>query len=159
LLFLDYYMKELMRRDYDMVIMDQSFVQTLWSVMVHGAPVDPRVMNRLVEGLYSNYVGSVLFVMIDIDAQTAASRARARGLGYSRFDHLELDEAATLITIHAGQLRMAMTQAARVTKGSIEALDGLQSAKDNAVQLADFAQQQAASLTGLANECAPFNRC
>jgi thymidylate kinase len=142
LLFLDYYIKIMMSRSYDVVIMDQSFIQTLWSVMIFGAEPHHSPLNRLLAPLYSQYLGSMVFVMIDIDAHIAAERARARSREYSRFDQMGLDQAATLIRMNATNLRKAMARAAILTRAPVQPLSGLQCPEDNAVRLADFVELQ-----------------
>jgi hypothetical protein len=140
--FLDYYMKHLLLRDYDVVFMEQAFVQTLWSIMVRATQVDCGVMNKLIDELYYDYRGVLLFAVIDIDPGTAARRARARGFAGSRFDHMSFDEAKGLITAHESQLRFLLARAARVSKSPVFKLDGLRAPKDNAADLADFIERR-----------------
>jgi thymidylate kinase len=141
LLFIDYYLSRICAGGYDVILMDQGFAQTLWSMMVRGNRVDLGAMNRLIGSLYSSYRGVLLFTMVEVKAEVAIGRAHARGRRWSRFDHMPTQEATSLITAHSPHLRLVIARAARVSRAPVQHLNGRRPPEENAAELADVIQQ------------------
>jgi hypothetical protein len=142
LVFLDYYLKAIRSREYHVLLMDQAFIQTLWSTLIYGKNSDAVAMNRLIGALYADYAGSFVFVRINVDARTAAARSRERALGWSRFDHMPVSVATSLIEAHEGQFDPAVAEAARASRAGILTLDGRRPLSCNVLELADFIERR-----------------
>jgi thymidylate kinase len=142
LIFLHYYLTQIACRNYDVVIMDESFVHCIWSMMVGATRVDLSAMDHLISALYCDMKGTMLFGMVEVDAQTASERARARNLGLSRFDFLPGAIAEDLIRSNENRLQRAVKSACRAADAPLQMLDGLQPADCNAASLANLIEMQ-----------------
>jgi predicted kinase len=138
LLFLAYYQRQQLDGDYDIVLMDQSVVQTMWASTVGHATLKPRAIRAALRTLYRTVSGSMAFIRFEIDPATAARRVVGRAAAPKRFDNLPLAEVERTFVSRQETLGSITRQAIEITGAPSLAVDGALPSDANAARVADF---------------------
>lgn len=123
-----------MRSQSTQMILDQSFLQEIWSICIAAGRSDPDAASliRFIRSLYQGLNAHIMFV--EADPVTASGRLCARAYGASRLDGLSMNEVAARLGRMA-RLPDAITQAAAAAGLSVERLDGTRPVSVNARRL------------------------
>jgi hypothetical protein len=129
------------RRDIgnDIVVLDQSIVQTLWSLSIPGRPSSSFRMERVLGALLRPFAGSIVLASLEIPVEQAAERIAGRSHGASRFDGLGIHATITLLERYAPTLDQLATVAARISGSPHLRLDATRPLLENVATVADFA--------------------
>lgn len=105
------------------MLLDQGFLQDLWSILYCAGCVDPQpgLLVRLIRSLYRGVEAHVFF--LELDADTASLRISSRSDGESRFDGLQRAVVLRSLTC-ATPLAHAISRAAADAGLTIKILDG-----------------------------------
>lgn len=106
------------------MLLDQGFLQNLWSILVSGKTDrrDPELLVPLIEALYEGIDAKI--VVIEVDAETALARIRARTEGDSRFEGLPVDQLHISL-VAAERVQHQVVAAARLAGLPVVTLDGM----------------------------------
>jgi hypothetical protein len=132
MMFLSYYFEQQKDSGYDVILMDQSFVQAAWGALVHGEAFPRSPAASLFSALYRRNEALIAFVYLDIDPRTAAVRATQRRTPGNRFDRLPLDEVEELFVDYRNELSEVIRCAVSVTSAPMMSLDGSAPGEDTA---------------------------
>jgi thymidylate kinase len=140
LVFLAYYQSEQRQTARDIVVVDQSVVQTMWSTCIHGETPDGKRSRALLERFQRVAGGVVVLVVVDIDPDTAASRVVEREPGWwrARFDRLPVGEVKSVFAKQRDALHLLAEQAISTARGPGITVDGTHSPTGNAARIAAF---------------------
>jgi hypothetical protein len=133
---------EWLRSQPGVLLLDQGFLQDLWSILVSGKSEcpSPELLSPLIRVLYEGIEARI--ILIDVDPSVAASRIRARTHGASRFDDLPENEVRQSLT-DGSNLLHAIGQAVKLAGLQVETLDGSKAPDELADQLSVYLPKRA----------------
>lgn len=120
-----------MRSNSGKMLLDQSFLQEIWSICISAGKhdPDPLALSRFILSLYAGLEAHIVFV--NTDATTASQRIVGRSHGFSRLDGLATAEVEARLA-RTQRLPHAIVTAAKVAGLAIERLDGSDPVEVNA---------------------------
>lgn len=123
----------------DIVVLDQSIVQTVWSLSIPGRPPSTAQMERVLGTLLRPFAGSIALGSLQIPVEQAAERVVGRSHGASRFDGLGLTATRSMLERYAPTLDLLATAAASVSAAPHLRVDATRPLPENVATLVDFA--------------------
>lgn len=91
------YFQTILRKNYDLILLDQGILQYIWSIAVNGKPPeDSRHLQSLLKGVLNTVPSFV--VHIDVDVDLAVERIQQRPTARSRFDRMSPMQVSELLT-------------------------------------------------------------
>ena len=123
-----------MRSQQGQMLLDESFLQEIWSICVAAGRHDPEeaALARFIRCLYSGLDADIVFV--EADEAIASKRVSGRTHGRSRLDGLAAAEVEARLT-RTARLPHAIVAAAKAAGLSIERIDGRNRIEANADRL------------------------
>jgi thymidylate kinase len=109
---------------YDLIILDQAFLQAIWSATVHGTLPSARLLERLIQRATSAAEARIVFLHLVVDLEAALRRIEGRESMRSRFDRLPPAARAELLATLGGRLDQIVDAAARASRAPVLRLDG-----------------------------------
>ena len=112
-----------LRSQSGLMLLDQGFLQDLWSILVSGKSdrCDPMLLAPLIRALYEGI--EVRIIVIEVDAETASARIGGRTHGGSRLDGLPEEELRISLASASG-VQHQIIDAAKLAGLPVQALDG-----------------------------------
>ena len=114
---------EWLRSRSGIVLLDQGFLQDLWSILLSGksACADPALLSSLIRALYGGI--DITVVVLDVSPEIAAARVSGRSHGKSRFDGLPEEQVRNSLHSVSG-LQRQIVEAARLAGLPVRIIDG-----------------------------------
>lgn len=114
---------EWLRSRSGVVLLDQGFLQDLWSILLSGksACADPAILASLIRTLYEGIDATI--VVFEVDPEIASARIMGRTHGRSRFDGLPEGQARNSLHAAIGMQRQII-EAARLAGLPVRTVDG-----------------------------------
>ncbi len=109
---------------HDLIVLDQAFLQAIWSATVHGSLPPAPLLERLIARAISASGARVVFLHLIVDPETALERIAGRQSMGSRFDRLPREEGAAQLVDLQGRVELITASAARATGAPVVRLDG-----------------------------------
>jgi thymidylate kinase len=142
LLFRAYHRSEMRKTNHQVVLFCQAFMQTTWSATLDSDGFDQIELDRLFQKIYGEVGGTTLFVLVDVDAATAAERVVNRPIINSRFDRLPYDEVERSLSRHGATFRTLVETAAKSAGSMIHHVDGSRPVDDTADEVANHIEDR-----------------
>lgn len=123
-----------MRSQSGVLLLDESFLQEVWSVCISAGMSDPDqvALARLIRCLYADLAAHIVF--LEADEVIASRRISGRSHGNSRLDGLTIAEAETCLS-RSARLPYAIIAAATAAGLPVERLDGADPVEANTDRL------------------------
>lgn len=123
---------------HDLIILDQAFLQAIWSATVHGTLPRAPLLERLSLQATSASGARVIFLYLVVDPETALERIAGRRGARSRFDRLSPEDRAILLAALQERLAQIVDCAAGATRAPVLRLDGRESVDELCETIVDY---------------------
>lgn len=140
------FVKTILGSNYDLIILDETFIQYVWLIAINREPPSTLYLRRIMKSILAVMPYAIILVDVDVDVDLAVERINQRATMHSLFDKIPPNEAKQLLTKHKRLINEITNQAVEMSEVYFLKVNGSHPLKQNSKTVAQFIEQVSSTL-------------